>query len=458
MTLSIEQARDVLERVSQATPVVENGLVIATKEQHIDSIIADNPDIARIFVFLLNKFVITNMSSKKLNKHLKLSHTPLISSFDSFLTFLESNPSGRDEDVAIVQQYANETDPIFIKKLASKSLKTGVGIKMYNKIAKRRDLPLVPDFNVQLANNVANLIENYENKPVKPFKLGNVSITEKLDGVRCIAICHNQQVTIRTRDGREITGLTEIITELVTLDVDGVFDGELLADIATNDTNRAEDVFRATMKIVGSKSENKIGLVYHMFDYISSVDDYLVNQNDESYSQRRQALNNQMNAVEALPHLSIVPVLATNTVSSIDDMTPIFEMANNVIANGGEGVMLNNNESSYEFKRTNALLKVKQVSENDGEVVGTFEGQGALTGLLGGIIVRYKNSTVRVGSGFTLEERQEYANNPDQLIGRMATYAFTTESRNEKGELSVRFPRFKAFRIDKTPKDASYDN
>ena len=82
------------------------------------------------------------------------------------------------------------------------------------------------------------------------------------------------------------------------------------------------------------------------------------------------------------------------------------------------------------------------------------EGEGKYQGKLGKIICDYKGYELGVGSGFNDEQREYYYNNPNEIIGRIVEVQYFEESKNEKGELSCRFPIFKYVR-DKN--EESYD-
>ena len=77
------------------------------------------------------------------------------------------------------------------------------------------------------------------------------------------------------------------------------------------------------------------------------------------------------------------------------------------------------------------------------------EGEGKYEGKLGKIICDYKGYELGVGSGFTDEEREYFWNNPQKIINKIVEVQYFEESKNSKGELSLRFPVFKWVREDK---------
>ena len=49
-------------------------------------------------------------------------------------------------------------------------------------------------------------------------------------------------------------------------------------------------------------------------------------------------------------------------------------------------------------------------------VVGVQEGEGAFAELMGALVCDYNGVQVKVGTGFTVEERYEYFKNPPKMI------------------------------------------
>lgn len=111
-----------------------------------------------------------------------------------------------------------------------------------------------------------------------------------------------------------------------------------------------------------------------------------------------------------------------------------------------EGLMVRNGDSPYEFKRTGNLRKIKKFKDIELPVLDIQEGTGKYKGTLGAIKVLYKNNTVSVGSGFTDEQRDRIWNNWNEYKDKYLKIKYFEESKDEKGNLSLRFPTFLAFR------------
>ena len=107
--------------------------------------------------------------------------------------------------------------------------------------------------------------------------------------------------------------------------------------------------------------------------------------------------------------------------------------------------MLNICDAEYHWTRSWDIMKVKKFDPLDLEVVDIEEGSGRLAGTLGAIHVRYKDGNiVKVGSGFSDEERKLYFNNPALILHEIVEIKFFEESTskdpNGKTIYSLRFP------------------
>ena len=123
---------------------------------------------------------------------------------------------------------------------------------------------------------------------------------------------------------------------------------------------------------------------------------------------------------------------------------------------GYEGVMIKDVDAPYECKRTVSWLKQKPFIEVSLAVVGVEEGTGKNEGRLGAIICEGTDDgkfiRVNVGSGFTDDQRIEFWDAKDSLIGQIVEVRADAATRNQDSEdvWSLRFPRFLNFRGFKT--------
>jgi len=105
-----------------------------------------------------------------------------------------------------------------------------------------------------------------------------------------------------------------------------------------------------------------------------------------------------------------------------------------VVAAGGEGLMLHHAEARYGVGRSNALLKLKPHDDAEARVLAHAPGKGKYTGMLGALVVEHHDGRqFRIGTGFTDAQRAE----PPPL-GSWVTYRYT-------GLTSTGLPRFARF-------------
>ena len=275
---------------------------------------------------------------------------------------------------------------------------------------------------------------------------GKVSMSLKMDGIRNSALIEKGNIKHISRQGKIVDGLEEINNALREFDLDGYFvDGELIR--INKEGIPSDDNFRLTTKIVNSKSFYKEGLEFVVFDIVP-IEDYYMGKSGLTYEKRFQLMEELIG--EGNEFIRLVPKFGIT-----DDVNEIYEKLHEVTSNGDEGIMLNTLSGVYTFgKRPKDILKVKKMQTCDIRCLRVEEGTGKYKGKLGKIICNYKGYELGVGSGFTDEERVFYWNNPDEIVGKIIEVQYFEESKNEKGELSVRFPVFKYVR-DKN--EESYD-
>jgi DNA ligase-1 len=123
-----------------------------------------------------------------------------------------------------------------------------------------------------------------------------------------------------------------------------------------------------------------------------------------------------------------------------------------MIAEGFEGVMIKDPDAKYECKRSTAWLKMKPFIEVSLAVTAVEEGTGRNVGKLGAIVCEGvddgKRIVVNCGSGFTDEQRAEFWEAKDTLVGQVVEVRAdaSTQSQDSEEVWSLRFPRFLRFR------------
>ena len=386
--------------------------------------------------FLLNPYIVTNISKAKINKKVKPFKTSrqLENLWDMY-KFLENECTGKDKDIFILQsfletcKYKDE-----VKELITKSMRLGVQAKLVNSALGEE---FIPQFSPMLGESYFK-----NEKKVK----GSFILTTKLDGSRILVIKENGKVKCFSRQGQLIEGLVDIEAELDKIEEDNfVLDGELIAE---GDFEDSADMYKETMKRSRIKG-NKVGLKIMAYDFIKDVKDFhkgidKTPCHTRKYNLKKLIMKYRFSHIEYLQELYI----GTDT-KEIATQLRIAQDKNE------EGIMLNLANAPYECKRSKNLLKVKVMQTCDIRIIGFEEGEGALKGTLGALITNYKANDVKVGSGYSLEEREYLWEHRYELIGKIVEVQYFEETTNKDGGISLRFPVFKRMRYDKD--EASYN-
>jgi DNA ligase-1 len=292
------------------------------------------------------------------------------------------------------------------------------------------------------------LAQKYFDDPDKLVPDGEEFIlTTKLDGIRCVCINRGpDDIKFFSRQGQPIEYLNDIIKEVKCLPSGCVYDGEL---VLKNDNNlESKDLYRATVKVVNSDSQDKKNVIFNVFDMVP-VSDFENGLCIISAYDRKQYLHKVL-CESCGTWVKEVEMLYVGK-----DKSFITYWLDNITDNGGEGVMINLSKGQYTCKRSKDLLKVKKMKTCDIKVIGYEEGTGQNVGRLGALKCIFigpdgKEYGVKVGSGYSEEERIDLWAIRDDLIGTIIETQYFEISSNEQGNYSLRFPVFKGRRFDKT--------
>jgi DNA ligase-1 len=353
--------------------------------------------------------------------------------YKNFFTLLDDLKSRKitgHDAIGAVNSFINEHREYeeLIHCIIDKDLKTRAGDKIINKAIRDH----IPEFSVALA-------DKYEPK-VADWKDGWY-VSRKIDGARCIGIVDSDgNTTFYSRTGKEFDTLGIVRNGIKALGItDVVFDGELC--LVDDDGN--ED-FQGVMKQLKKKDHTIPNPSYKIFDMIS---------HDEFYSKKGEKNRpysiryNNLREVMRDNTCACLSVLGQELIKDDDHFAEWTKRGNDY---GWEGVMLRADEP-YKGKRSKDLLKVKKFFDDEYKVIDTEMGDFRYVKdsaeweetMLSCVMIQHKNNIVRVGSGFTIEQRQEFYQNPDKILGKIITVQYFSESENQDGGISLRFPTFK---------------
>jgi len=366
----------------------------------------------------------------------------------------------------------------FMDSMLNKDLKLNINVKLHNKVIKKlikenknndiyKEL-IIPESFCMLAED--------SKEGTKHIKYDKRYIIEpKLDGVRVVTIIDEDEIKMISRNGRRYEKFEEYFKpylekfqELIKKGLINPFvlDGEML-------TTKHE--FVDVVGLGHSKHIEDMELKYHLFDFIF-MEDY--NSDDKNKKkkqfQRRNDLINLplllnkhkiLDYKEFEKYFEILPDFIEDGSIIIKDKQHLDELHDYILEEYNkrygvypEGIMIKQFEGFYERKRNKTWLKYKRMKTIDLQIIKVEEGNGKYKGVMGNLICSDKdNNIVKVGSGFSDEDRKWFWDRRDWVEGSICEVKYQEVSRDKKGNLSLRFPVFVRLRDDKRIPDSISD-
>jgi DNA ligase-1 len=344
--------------------------------------------------------------------------------------------AARDAIEAVSQEFDSEEWNGLCRRVIIKDLRCGISEKTLNKVLGKTEWK-IPTFTCQLATDS----NDHANK-MKGIK----RIECKLDGVRVLALCTKNTVTLFSRNGKQFENFPDIEAQLsqvknrISLETKGPFvlDGEIVGES-----------FQALMKQAQRKDNAKTkDMNYYIFDVIPLADFERGFWNAQQHKRTLMLEINQAE-IEAESNLRIMPGMNVD-LDTAEGHDVMQRFAEDAVTQGFEGIMIKDVGAPYECKRSSFWMKWKPVMTVDLNIVGFEEGTGRNLGRLGAIICEGTDNDrlirVNVGSGLSDVNRDEYWGARDDLLGQVIEVAADAVTQNQDGSYSLRFPRFVRFR------------
>ena len=210
-----------------------------------------------------------------------------------------------------------------------------------------------------------------------------VIVQPKIDGVRMVWSA-NLQAAI-TRNGKRIYNVPHIEQSLKMLQVDG-FDGEIYQKGLDFET--INGLVRRSRNLIETELE------YWVFDWIHS-----------SLPCKRRLEDLQKKLTEH-PEIALTKIKRVPW-DYAKDQAEVYRFMNRWVQEGFEGVMVRDPQAMYQFRRTQALLKLKPWKFATAKVLGWIAGKGKHEGSVGALEIQAENGSWKceVGTGFKDDER-----------------------------------------------------
>jgi DNA ligase-1 len=391
----------------------------------------DSPFLRKLFEYTYSPFKQYHVTSANLKKRDDLifdSYDDLFSLLDDLNDRLITGHTAIQSVNGFIEKYKEFSELIY--DVIDRNLKTRATTTLINSVFPGT----IPTFDVALA-------EKFEGNEKKiNFESGEWWASRKLDGVRCITIIdQNGEPRFYSRAGNEFLTLERLAEDIKKLGLKSkVLDGE----VCIMKEGGLED-FQGIIKEIGRKNHTIESPKYYIFD-ILELEEFNSKSGKVSLSARLIILN----ALFQMHELSLAEPLPQFQITSKEEFEKIASDATDM---GYEGIMIRKN-IGYEGKRSKNLLKVKKMHDAEYKVIDLEPGVNRIIEnnreveeiMLKAVIVEHKGNRVRVGSGFSINQRRKYHENPNEILGKIITVQFFEETTDQHGQHSLRFPVFKA--------------
>lgn len=447
--------------MSQWFDVLENVKISKGKEK--EAVLRDNKEIMYlkdVLAFTFDPLITTGISKTKWKwkEEYVLEDRAILKNPLEIIKYLKNNKTGKKEDLTVLMSslhynFDDDIECLWLEQMIVKDMPIGISSKTINKVWNN----LIVEFNLMKCTK-------YEHQDLEGR---DIVVTPKLDGNNGSVFNLLEETYILSSSGRKIEGLQHI-TDFYRekLPIGYIYIGELLAvDKEFEDHGKR---FQYGNGIINSKAKEKKEIAHFVFDVIP-YNDFLSKKSDIlTYGNRRKSLqnmfvfiNHDMNDYYPLSKsldfnqknwpVSLVPIIERN---SENNNEYIMESMNKALSHKLEGVIINDLNAKYEFKRSKNIYKFKNFHTMDLEVVSIEE--HIRGGKVGSLKVNYKGNIVGIPQ-LTDDLRELWWEQPDLIIGKIIEITYFRETEDENGRPSLRFPSFIRVREDKNYDDVSYD-
>ena len=239
-------------------------------------------------------------------------------------------------------------------------------------------------------------------------------MSEKLDGVR--AYWDGKQLI--SRSGRVFTPPQTFTQGFPSF----ALDGEIWS-------RRGE--FEHIVSIVNTKDSNEAWdeLTYNVFEV----------------PHQKGGLMQRLNVLEEYLSQNISDKIHVIKQTKIKDEHELRSFFDQVLARGGEGIVLRDPDEPYYTGRTSSALKYKPFTDAECKVTAIIEGKGKFSGQMGAVKCDYRGKIIKIGSGFTSEQRKN-----EFKIGTVVSFKYY-------GLTHLGNPKYPVFLRVRTDSDISLD-
>lgn len=208
----------------------------------------------------------------------------------------------------------------------------------------------------------AAMLANEAKKGDQTIFKTKVFVQPKLDGLRAI----NEENKLTSRNGKEF-----IVGHLCQAEV--VLDGELYTHEYHDDFNAICSLVKRKTRTEEEQREMEEKLEYWVYD---------LPEFNGTFSRRYEVLTDWLKKINN-PMFRLVPTYEVKSWDEIDEWHGRF------LEGGFEGTIIRLDLGPYEGKRSKQLLKYKDFTDEEFEIIGAEEGEGGRAGTLGKFFMKH---------------------------------------------------------------------
>jgi bifunctional non-homologous end joining protein LigD len=297
-----------------------------------------------------------------------------------------------------------------------------------------------------------------------PFSSKDWIFEVKWDGIRAIAYINNEELSIKSRNQKELKNNFPELQELKKLAANAVLDGELIImRDGKIDFQTLIKRIQATSPRENEHLSRKYPAIYVVFDMLEKNGKSLI---DKPLQERKKMLEETVKEGKNV----VVSVFVEKDGEAFYKAT---------LEKGLEGVIAKKKGSTYEpGRRSDNWLKIKKIKECDCVIFGYTEGKASRKTTFGALILGLYDGEVpvfvgKVGTGFNQKDLETLSQSFKKLISNEKTLEGVDVSEEvtwlkpvlvckvgyqvvtEDGKL--RMPRFLGLRSDKEPSECTLE-
>ena len=416
----------------------------------------DDKEFIMCLRFLLDDMIITNISTKKLSKEIKLTPSTNIKDLTEFIDYLIYS-SGKDIHIINIRAFIdkhNEAEKEILEGLACKNYKVDFGIKFFNEVMGKDGIAKSPYMGCK----------QFDEKKVKKLFEANKSLISQVknDGqfLNCIVKGDDCFFTARSGLPQYINGqlVDELLSIKKNLDYDFVITGELMIDgydrktangiirslIASNKKIldgdlKEEGKFFKKYGVSIKDIENKLRLI--VWDLIP-FNSFLNKRYEVGYLSRLKVLEENLKS-------DVIKITGYKIVYSYKEAIQHFR---ELLNNGEEGSVLKTLNGIWKDGKPDYQIKMKLEIELDLKVKGFNSGKPKTKyeNTLGSLYVESEDGLLSTNiSGIPDKDRDYIWKNKDSFIDKVVVIKCNGTSKNKEGENSLLYANFMYVREDK---------